>query len=170
MTRRPRKRWRATHRAELLFAGDAHPTVIEVYVDPAGMAWGEGDSAPMLALRGHVWHMLAGGTLQMEPRVTRIQPGEWPQSALSRLGYVADSVIARDLGITASAVQQRRVQMGIPACGAPTSRPARGSTATATLQMRLTPAERERFEAAAGEEPISAWGRRILRRESGMDS
>lgn len=92
----------------------------------------------------------------------------WTPEAISKLGYVADSVIADMIGVTRAAIAAKRERLGIPACDAPTGPKPRGE-AGAALKIRLTVEERGLVEAAAGVDgkPPSTWARDAIVREAG---
>jgi hypothetical protein len=80
---------------------------------------------------------------------------------VKRLGTVADSVIANELGITRQAVEAKRRTLGIAAAGAKRGPKPRGEEGDG-LRIRLTLEERAELEHAAGDEPLSQWARRAI--------
>jgi hypothetical protein len=93
--------------------------------------------------------------------VRMTSPDPWTAAAVKRLGTVADSVIAEEIGLTRQAVEAKRRALGIPAAGAKRGPKPRGEEGEG-LRIRLTAAERTELERAAGDEPLSQWARRTL--------
>ncbi len=85
------------------------------------------------------------------------RPSPWTPAALSKLGNVAASEIAADIGVTVAAVYAKCKRLGIPAAGVTTGPKPRGPSSGRDVKVRLTDGEREAFEAAAGGKPISTW-------------
>lgn len=81
----------------------------------------------------------------------------------------SNAAIARALGVATSTVRHHRKRLKIAPAQHPGTQPQRGSTADRRVTFRFTEEEHAAMTRAAGDGPLSTWGRSVLRRAAGLD-